>query len=387
MANRRFLELRDMPEWLGRPGTRFEDQVRFRAERGDYGPGDPQAFVDAHVALARRFEPHCVERTRADGTVLEIRGNPLPGGGFIAAYTDITELKRVEQALRDKEGDLESRLSQLEAAKSQYEEQASELAASAEALHMQKERAEAADRAKFEFLAAASHELRTPLNAIIGFSQVIRSSSPGELGAGATAEYVGHIHESGMYLLDLINDILDFSKIESGRDELVEEETDIADLLASVSLLVLERATAQDVTLDIEADAALPKLYADPRKIKPVLVNLLSNAIKFTPEGGTVMLKAWAGQGGFVFQVVDSGIGIAMEDVPKALAVFGQIDSELARTHKGTGLGLPLSKTLVERHSGSLDLQSEVGVGTTVTVRLPVDRILAHLRPVTNDAA
>ena len=179
-ANRRFLELRDIPVELGQVGTSFETQVRFRAERGDYGGGDVEEIVSDHVELARQFETHCVERVRADGTVLEIRGNPLPGGGFIAVYTDITTRKKAEQ-------ELAFNVSQLELAKEKFELQAADMAHLAEQLSVQKERAEIADRAKSDFLTAASHELRTPLNAIMGFSQVIRSD------VDQTLEYVEHI--------------------------------------------------------------------------------------------------------------------------------------------------------------------------------------------------
>lgn len=371
-ANRRFLELRDIPNELGRVGTTFEDQVRFRAERGDYGAGDVEEIVKEHVELARRFEAHCVERVCADGTVLEIRGNPLPGGGFIAVYTDITRRKKAEQ-------ELAFNISQLEFAKEKFELQGAGMAQMAEELLQEKERAEMADRAKSQFLAAASHELRTPLNAIIGFSQVIRSTPSGALDFDKVLEYVEHIHEAGSHLLDLINDVLDISKVESGEDELLEEPIDVRELVGSVVRMLHVRADTAGLQLAVELDHALPRLFADPRKIKQVLINIVFNAIKFTPQSGRVTLRAWARRdSGYVVQVIDTGVGIAMADIPKALSLFGQIDSEQARKQNGTGLGLPLSKKLVEMHSGSLDLQSELGVGTTVTVRLPPERILGE---------
>ena len=369
-ANRRFLELRDIPVELGQVGTSFETQVRFRAERGDYGGGDVEEIVSDHVELARQFETHCVERVRADGTVLEIRGNPLPGGGFIAVYTDITTRKKAEQ-------ELAFNVSQLELAKEKFELQAADMAHLAEQLSVQKERAEIADRAKSDFLTAASHELRAPLNAIMGFSQVIRSSPREEFDVDQTLEYVEHIYEAGSYLLELINNVLDLSKIESNRDDLMEETVDVCELVASVVRMSHERTEAAGLQLTVELDPDLPRLWADPRKIKQVLINVVFNAIKFTPRGGQVVIKAWARRdSAFVIQTSDTGIGIAIEDIPKALSLFGQIDSEQGRLQNGTGLGLPLSKKLVELHSGSLDLQGELGVGTTVTVRLPPERIL-----------
>ena len=324
-ANPRFLELRDIPRELGQVGTTFEDQARFRAERGDYGPGHVETLVNEHVALARRFEPHCIERTCADGTVLEIRGNPLPGGGFIAVYTDITRRKWAEQ-------ELELKVFQQEAAKEQFELQAAQMATMAEELSVEKDRAEAADRTKSDFLASASHELRTPLNAIIGFSQVIRTAETGSLETDEVREYVNHIHESGEYLLELINDILDLSKIDAGKEQLVEMEVDASDLLGSVARMMNDQAASHGVRLSAGLGDTLPRLRVDSGKIKQVLVNIVTNAIKFTPEGGRVTLKAWTrSDGDFVFQVVDTGVGIANDDIPKAFSVFGQIDSAQAR--------------------------------------------------------
>jgi signal transduction histidine kinase len=242
-------------------------------------------------------------------------------------------------------------------------------------LHDAKEQAEFANRAKSEFLANMSHELRTPLNAILGFSDIIKSETFGPVGSVKYRDYVEDIHQSGKHLLDLINDILDLSKIESGTTDLDDEEIEIAEIFASVEILVCERARQGGVDLNLDLPARLPPLRADKRKLKQILINLMSNAIKFTDPGGRVALKVWHRTGsGIVFQVVDNGIGMALGDIPKALAPFGQVDSGLGRKYEGTGLGLPLTKALVEMHSGSLDLQSEVGVGTTATVRFPAER-------------
>ena len=261
---------------------------------------------------------------------------------FLAVIADITERKRAERAV-----------------------------------HAAKEEAEVANRAKSEFLATMSHELRTPLNAIIGFSEIIKTETFGPVGSVTYRDYAGDIYESGRHLLDLINDILDLSKVESGMEEIHEEELAIPAVTDAVLRLVGQRAEVRGVTLQPRISDDLPGLRADERKLKQILVNLLSNAIKFTETGGTVTLKIWCGaDSGFVFQVIDTGIGIAPADIPKALSQFGQIDSVLNRQHDGTGLGLPLTKSLVELHGGCLDLQSQLGVGTTVTVRLPASRIV-----------
>ncbi len=233
-----------------------------------------------------------------------------------------------------------------------------------------------ASRAKSEFLANMSHELRTPLNAIIGFSEIVKDEIFGSLSNDKYREYATDIHDSGQHLLDLINDILDLSKVESGADDLLEESVDIQELMGSVLSLVKGRAKKNGIQLDVEIEEPLPLLFTDNRKLKQILINLLTNAIKFTLPGGKVTLRAWCGkETGHVFQVIDTGIGISREDVPRALAPFQQIDRSLNRRYEGTGLGLSLSKRLVEQHGGFLDLQSQPGVGTTVTVYFPAQRI------------
>ncbi len=378
LANHRFLELRDLPPHLGKVGARFEDQVRFRAERGDYGPGDVDALVNQHVEKARKFQPHHIERTHLDGKVLEIRGDPLPGGGFIATYTDITSRKLAEEALRQGELELQKQNSELESARAAAVENARRYELNAQDLQIARQELEATSRAKSEFLANMSHELRTPLNAIMGFSEIIKGELLGEISELRYTEYARDIYDSGKHLLDLINDILDLSKVESGRDELHEEEIPVPALLKSSFTLVNQRALKHGIELIMDCSDDVPMLFADNRKMKQIMVNLLTNAIKFTEPGGKVTVKAWCSlDSGYVFQVIDTGIGMSLEDIPKALALFGQVDSDLNRKHEGTGLGLPLTKSLVELHSGSMDVQSEVDVGTTITMRFPAERVRA----------
>ena len=244
-------------------------------------------------------------------------------------------------------------------------------------LEVETVRARAADRAKSEFLAVMSHELRTPLNAIIGFSEVITNETFGPIGSVRYREYTNDIHESGHHLLGLINDILDLSKIESGTDDLHEDKIEIPEIISAALKMVKQRAEQGGIKLELELPDPLPALRADERRLKQILVNLLSNAVKFTEAGGEVTLSAWyRTDSGYCFQITDTGIGIAPEDIPKALSRFGQIDGDLNRQYEGTGLGLPLTKALVELHGGALDLQSEVGVGTTVTVRFPAERLV-----------
>ena len=261
-------------------------------------------------------------------------------------------------------------VTEMHAHKARLEENNAELVAA-------KEEAEMANRVKSEFLAAMSHELRTPLNAIIGFSEIIASETLGPAGSGKYRDYAVDIHDSGQHLLALINDLLDLSKVESGLDEILEDDIDIADLARSVFILVEKRAAAGGIALRLDLADGLPVLRADERKLKQILVNLLSNAVKFTEAGGAVTLRIACPDGsGHVFRVIDTGIGIAPEDIDKAFSQFGQVDSDLNRKYQGTGLGLPLTKALVELHGGTLDLESEIGVGTTVTVELPAERVV-----------
>jgi signal transduction histidine kinase len=236
-----------------------------------------------------------------------------------------------------------------------------------------------ANRAKSEFLAMVSHELRTPLNAIIGFSEVLVGEMFGPIGEARYQDYASDIRNSGTHLLSLINDILDLSKIEADKYELYEQEIEPGEILQSALRIVRERAKEAGIKVITEIDSPLPRLFADERALKQILINLLSNAVKFTPEGGRITVRAEIdARGDFLMSVADTGIGIHKDNVKKVLEPFRQVDTALSRKYEGTGLGLALTKCLVELHGGTLDLESELDHGTTVTVVLRESRVIPH---------
>ncbi|WP_341703132.1 ATP-binding protein [Ferrovibrio sp.] len=240
------------------------------------------------------------------------------------------------------------------------------------ALERARQQAEEASLSKTRFLANMSHELRTPLNAIIGFAEVIQKQMLGPIGNSRYVEYVDDILSSGQHLLSLINNILDMSKIESGSWRIQPEVTDPVEILETSLRVFRERAVGRGVRLDLVAAPDLYEGFVDRQALRQILLNLVSNAIKFTPPGGHVEIGA-AGEadGGFRIWVGDTGIGIAPENIPVVLAPFGQVENDLTRKYEGTGLGLPLVKSLVELHGGRFELDTAPGRGTTVRAWFP----------------
>ena len=244
----------------------------------------------------------------------------------------------------------------------------------------------ATDPEKSEFgahmlVAHMSHELRTPLNAIIGFSDMMRMRLQDTCTDGKILGYVDDINGAGWHLLGVINDILDLSKIEAGRLELTEEEVALTDAVDSCARMIKGQVDEKSIELACDVPATLPKVMADELKLKQVLINLLSNAAKFTPDRGRITIRAEVRASGIVISVTDTGIGISAEDLPKVFTPFTQLNATVSRKYKGTGLGLPLAKALVELHDGSVTIESTLGEGTTVIVRLPARRVVRGARP------
>jgi signal transduction histidine kinase len=323
-------------------GVCFTDLVRretpFVLTIGD--GKDPDEWAAARMSRHRN-PAGPFEIAFTNGRFVQVWEEKTGEGGIVSLYLDITDRKRAEDELRQA-----------------------------------KEAAESANQSKSQFLANMSHELRTPLNAVLGFSEVMMSEIMGPLGDRRYHEYAKDIHDAGSHLLDIIDDILDMSKIEAGHFDLDAQWIDVADLVGETLRLIGARAREGGLTIVREIEPNLPPLYADLRSVKQILLNLLGNAVKFTPSGGKVRVAArLLPSRGLALSVSDTGLGIAAQDIPQALKPFGQIERALSRRHGGVGLGLPLSKHLAELHDGTLEIASEPGKGTNVSVYFPPARV------------
>jgi signal transduction histidine kinase len=329
--------------------TDYDDWISTRLRTFNLANGTPHIFFDTR-----------------DKRWLQIRDFRMESGGTASLITDITALKRGERELREANEALAARTETLEAARK-----------TAIKAHQD---AEFANRAKSQFLAHMSHELRTPLNAIIGFSEIMSLQLLGASGVPQYDRYATDILAAGRHLLAVIDDILDLSKVEAGKMKLASELVPWDRLLQDCFTLLRPLAADRMVTLRIAPAPEYAAIFADERLAKQMLVNLLSNAVKYTPSGGEAMIRLLPGQdGAAVVEVTDTGVGMDQADMQKALEPFGRIDSALVSHMRGTGLGLPLVKALIELHGGRLEIDSEPGRGTTVRLHFPAQKSAATL--------
>ncbi|HET6283764.1 MAG TPA: ATP-binding protein, partial [Polyangia bacterium] len=321
-----------------------------------------------------------VDRSGGGQVWISVNAQPLVYFGeqaprvAVASFNDITGRKAAEGSLRAAHAQLESRVqkrtSQLTDANLQLQSEIEERERAQRELRTAKESADTANQAKSAFLANMSHELRTPLNAVIGFSELLEQEIFGELNVKQRA-YVGNVLISGRHLLQLVNDILDISKVEAGRMDLTYELTPVGSLVDIVHGVIHAVAAKKGIELEVSVPPNLPDLYVDPGRIKQVLYNLIANAIKFTPRGGKVCVSAHADGDHVSVLVSDTGIGIAPENIPRLFREFEQLPQLGGARPEGTGLGLALTKRLVELHGGAVQVESQLGRGSTFSVRLP----------------
>jgi len=313
------------------------------------------------------------ERQLADGRWLQVNELKTRDGGIVSVGSDITQIKLHQEKLVDSERRLMATIHDLSLARRAEEERSRELVDLNRKYMKETERAEAANRAKSEFLANMSHELRTPLNAIIGFSELMEQGLFGPLGSERYEEYATDINSSGKYLLGVINDILDMSKIEAGQFSLDREEIDLGPLISETVRVVSLQAAQKAITVETRIADALT-LIADRRAIKQIVINLLSNAVKFTGQGGHISVRARNTSGALVLTIEDNGCGIPKDALGKLGRPFEQVQNQFSKSHAGSGLGLAISRSLAELQGGALKIRSTEGVGTIVSVRIPVKK-------------
>ena len=343
--NDKFLDIRDYPPELAAEGTPFSEFMRVDAKRNEFGPGDPERVIQEHVKTAGQFQSHDFERQRPDGRYVQVRGGPIPGGGFVSTYADVTARKQAEVELMEA-----------------------------------KDLAETATRSKSAFLAAMSHEIRTPMNGVVGMIDLLRETKMD----ADQRQMMRTVRDSAFSLLQIINDILDFSKIEAGKLALEYIPLSARDIVEGVAETLLPAANPKHVRLLIYVDPEIPpKVLGDQVRVRQILFNLGGNAIKFTentPENpGRVTIRADRFEDGedgkavVRFSISDTGIGISKEAQEDLFKPFTQAESSTTRRFGGTGLGLSICKNLTDLMNGKIAVSSETGKGSTFTVTLPFD--------------
>jgi len=326
-------------------GKRFEDIIKANLATGWRGylpgssePAGPEEWLSWRLAMRRNPPPQPFVYKGSDGRWMMISEKRTEDGGIVALRVDVTDIKRAEEDLRAARDD-----------------------------------AEAASRAKNEFLASMSHELRTPLNAIMGFAEIIKDQMFGALAADRYRGYAENIHSSAGYLMELIRDVLDMSKIEAGRMELTPEPIELLAEIDRCLGMIAGSAQSAGLVVETRTDQSSAQIRADARALRQILLNLLSNAVKFTPSGGLVRVSVTFEGERAKIAVSDTGVGIPAWALPRLGRPFEQVDNVLQRKRPGSGLGLALSRSLAELMGGKLVIESAEGRGTTVTLSLPRD--------------
>jgi signal transduction histidine kinase/CheY-like chemotaxis protein len=331
--NWQIIKLLDLPETFLAGKPHFADFIRLLAERGEYGAVDVEAEVQRLTAEAGQHRTF--ERSRPDGTFLEIRHNPLPDGGIVIIYTDITERKRYEETLT-----------------------------------VARDAADDANRTKSTFLANMSHELRTPLNAIIGYSEILQEDAADKDDKASIAD-LQKIESAGRHLLGLINNILDLSKIEAGKMDVFIEPVDIQALIKEVLSIVEPLADKSENAIEVICPADIGSFGSDQIKVKQCLLNLMSNANKFTSKGKLTLTVAREDNSRVCFRVSDTGVGMTEEQLGRLFQAFSQADASTTKRFGGTGLGLAITKRFCTLLGGDVMVESTPGAGSTFIIRLP----------------
>ncbi len=363
LCNSKYQQFHSLPASVCVPGTPYEVVARTAKE--------PAIRQRMPLQSQDPSEGNTFEVQLGDSRWLHINERRTKDGGFVSVGTDITALKKHEERLVLSERELMMTVRDLQKERILAEQQSQRLADLADKYAREKTRAETANRSKSEFLANMSHELRTPLNAIIGFSEVIETQMLGPIATPRYLEYARDIHKSGQFLLDVISDILDMSKIEAGRVQLELRPVSLSTAIEEVLRLIQPRAAEGGVSI-VQPSLREILVAADKRALKQVLINLFANAVKFTPDGGRVTVAIETEPKFAKITISDTGIGIPAKDIEKIGRPFEQVENQFTKSKGGSGLGLAISRSLIELHSGRIDIASRVGAGTIVTVRLPL---------------
>jgi signal transduction histidine kinase len=318
--NQRYFELRDFPPALARPGTPFADLIRYNAAHGEYGPGDPEEQVAQRLALARSSEPMSFERTRPNGTVIEVRRNPMPVGGFVTTLTDITDRKQ-------------------------------------------------ADQMKSDFVSFVTHQLRTPLS---GIKWMLELAVQEEGLPPEARSYLTDAQAAGERLIRLVNDLLDISRLERGKLTIVPQETRLGELTQCVLDELAPLIAEKGHHLAVTGAGEVPPVWADPQLLQQVILNLTSNAIKYTPPGGEIAIRMGREDATVHWAIQDSGIGIPKAAQEQLFGKFYRADNVYAIETEGTGLGLYLVRLILDQLAGRAWCESEEGKGATFTFTLPL---------------